>query len=160
MCVHSPVSSQTCFLANSICSVCVYSAPVGNQIILFDICFVWPPLALCVSVCLWLPGTTPCFVSPSLSAFQMREEIRQDTVYGDKEFCLFKTHSPKRENRPLVAPKRKSEVTLKTIGPLPVHSASLHLPPLLFLLPSLSTLQDASAACLRADGRDKDGLGE
>lgn len=62
-------------------------------------------------------------------------------------------------------PERKSEVTLKTIGPLPGHSPAhciftsfsrtcpLSVPPLLCMF------QDASAVCLGADGRDEDGTG-
>nr|XP_046246831.1 tyrosine-protein kinase receptor Tie-1 isoform X6 [Scatophagus argus] len=40
----------------------------------------------------------------------MREEIRQDTVRGDKEFCLFKTYGLRGENRPLVALKGKARM--------------------------------------------------
>lgn len=84
----------------------------------------------------------------SLSLFPVHEEIRQDTVGGDMEFCLFRTYGLKGENRPLVALERKSGVTLKTIGPLPDHSAVLsaspHPSPVLFL-PPLSMFQDCLA---------------
>lgn len=97
----------------------------------------------------------------SLNPFQIREEIRQDTVCGDKELCLFKKCSLREGEQTSGGSERKSEVTLKTIGLLPGHSAVQHLSftsLTLILPPSLHMFQDASAACLGADGRDKEWL--
>lgn len=66
--------------------------------------------------CKCVSGTTPRLVNlkcttplnPFLSPFQIREENRQDTVCGDKEFCLFKMYRLRGENRPLVALKGKA----------------------------------------------------
>lgn len=96
----------------------------------------------------------------------LRSERKSDKIdfffWVDKESCLCKT-PPAGEDRPLKGSERKSEVTLKTIGPLPghssVHPASLHLPSLLFLFPSLHMFQDASAGCLGADDIYVDRLG-
>lgn len=85
---------------------------VGIWIILFEICVVWLlPLCNHSSVSMLARHHTSLCLSKMQSPFSalfMREEIRQDTVCGDKEFCLFQTYSLKGENRPLVTLKGKA----------------------------------------------------
>lgn len=64
-----------------------------------------------------------------LLLFPLHEENRQDTVRGHSDPCLLQSRSPEGRKQTFGGSERKSEVTLKTIGPLPGHSAALRASP-------------------------------